>query len=101
MGGYATWDAIARHPERFAAAAPMSGAAAPELAPRLLKTPIWAFHGDADATVPINKEQPLIEALKKLNAPVQYTVYPGVEHDSWTQTYDNPALYEWLLKQSL
>ena len=28
---------------------------------------------------------------------VRLTVYPGVGHDSWTRTYENPELYEWLL----
>jgi predicted peptidase len=23
-----------------------------------------------------------------------------VEHDSWTQTYEDPELYEWLLQQT-
>ncbi|MEY4816825.1 MAG: hypothetical protein RLZZ162_3898, partial [Verrucomicrobiota bacterium] len=25
-------------------------------------------------------------------------VYPEATHDSWTETYQNPALYTWLLK---
>jgi len=29
---------------------------------------------------------------------VRCTVYPGVGHDSWTQTYDDPELYEWFLR---
>jgi hypothetical protein len=24
--------------------------------------------------------------------------HPGVDHDNWTQTYANPALYEWFLQ---
>jgi acetyl esterase/lipase len=39
------------------------------------------------------------EALKKAGAPVKLTVYPGVGHDSWTQTYDDPAFWQWLLAQ--
>ncbi len=27
------------------------------------------------------------------------TTYPGVNHDSWTRTYDDPALWEWLWNQ--
>ena len=27
------------------------------------------------------------------------TVYPDALHDSWTATYENPELYEWLLAQ--
>jgi predicted peptidase len=26
-------------------------------------------------------------------------VYPDTDHDSWTRTYENPELYEWLLQQ--
>jgi len=100
LGGYGTWEAAARHPERFAAVAPICGAANPELAPRLAKLPIWAFHGDADPNVPIVQDKRIINALKKLKAPVKFTVYPGCGHDSWTQTYDNPALYEWFLQHS-
>jgi len=27
-------------------------------------------------------------------------VYPDAQHDSWTQTYDNPDLYTWLLSHT-
>ncbi len=30
---------------------------------------------------------------------VELTTYPGINHDSWTQTYDDPALWEWLWNQ--
>ena len=28
---------------------------------------------------------------------VEFTVYSNADHDSWTETYQNPAIYEWLL----
>jgi hypothetical protein len=28
---------------------------------------------------------------------VHFTVYPEAGHDSWTESYDNPQLYKWLL----
>jgi hypothetical protein len=28
---------------------------------------------------------------------VRLTIYPDLEHDSWTVTYNNPDLYDWLL----
>ncbi len=28
----------------------------------------------------------------------QWHIYPDAGHDSWTETYDDPKLYEWLLK---
>ncbi len=39
------------------------------------------------------------EALKKNGGNPKFTVYPEVGHDSWTQAYNTPELYEWLLQQ--
>jgi dipeptidyl aminopeptidase/acylaminoacyl peptidase len=48
--------------------------------------------------VPLQESQRLVEALKKIGAKdVKLTVYPEAGHDSWTETYKNPELYEWLL----
>ncbi|MFO0553214.1 MAG: hypothetical protein U0271_32810 [Polyangiaceae bacterium] len=65
---------------------------------------IWAFHGDADPTVdPQGSIQPIQSLLNCTSpAPVdtELTLYPGVGHDSWDQTYDLSAgndIYAWLL----
>jgi len=42
----------------------------------------------------------MVEALKAIDGNVKFTLYPDADHDSWTRTYDNPELYEWLLKHS-
>ena len=60
--------------------------------------PIWAFHGDADPTVPIQLHEQIVNAVLELGGDVTFTVYPGVDHDSWTQTYNNPELYEWFMR---
>ena len=31
---------------------------------------------------------------------VKLTIYPDANHDSWTETYQNPAFYAWMLKQA-
>ncbi len=41
----------------------------------------------------------MVDALQACGGNVRFTVYPGVAHDSWTQTYANPELYAWLLEQ--
>lgn len=97
MGGYGTWKLLAEQPERFAAAIPICGGGDVRWADRIARVPVWTFHGDADETVPLSETERMVEALERLNAPVRITVYEGVGHDSWTQTYARDDVYEWLL----
>ena len=101
MGGYGTWALLARDTERrFAAAIPICGGGNRMGLLRAVELPIWAFHGDADPVVPLDETTRLVESLQKRGSKnVKLTVYPGVEHDSWTQTYDDPAVWEWLFAQ--
>lgn len=99
MGGYGTWDAIQRRPDMFAAAVPVCGGGDPALAKQIQFTPLWAFHGDQDQAVKVKRSREMIEALKGVGAEPLYTEYKGVGHDSWTETYKNPKLYEWLFAQ--
>ena len=107
MGGYGTWDLGIAHPERFAAIVPICGGGqtiAVALSGRAqgaaLKTlGVWAFHGGKDPVVPLEESQRMVDALKKAGvSDVKLTVYPEAGHDAWTETYNNPALYDWLLK---
>jgi len=99
MGGYGAWDAVQRRPEQFAAAVPICGGGDPALAPKLKHLPIWAFHGDRDPEVPVGRTIGMIEALRRAGGKPQMTIYPGVEHDSWTRTYENPEVWAWLFRQ--
>jgi len=38
-------------------------------------------------------------ALREYGSPSRFTVYPDAAHDAWTQAYNNPELYDWLLAQ--
>jgi hypothetical protein len=39
----------------------------------------------------------MVDAVRRSGGDVRLTVYPDVEHNSWTVTYNNPDVYEWLL----
>jgi predicted peptidase len=99
MGGFGTWRLAAYTPERFAAIAPICGGGETGWAKRLVHLPVWAFHGAKDASVPLERSQAMVDALKKNGGDAKLTVYPDAEHDAWTATYDNPQFYEWLLAQ--
>jgi predicted peptidase len=99
MGGSGTWRLAAAHPEKFAAIVPLCGRGDPADAQKLARLPIWVFHGAKDPVVRIASENAMVEALKAAGANVKFTVYPDAGHDVWTETYNNPEMYEWLLKQ--
>lgn len=100
MGGFGTWSLASERPERFAAIAPVCGGGNPLQTDRLKDVPAWVFHGAKDSVVPPKRSQEMVEALKKAGGEVELTLYPEAQHDSWTATYDNPRLYEWLLKHT-
>ena len=41
-----------------------------------------------------------IESIKKIGGNVKFTLYPNVDHDSWTKIYNNKKNYDWLLTHS-
>lgn len=100
MGGYGTWGLAMDDPNRFAAIAPICGGGLPENVCDLKDVPVWAFHGEKDDLVKLEEGQQIVDALKACGGNARLTVYPNVGHDSWTQTYDNPELYEWFLQNA-
>ena len=63
--------------------------------------PIWAFHGGEDTVVLPSESQGIVESMQREGARPRpkLTIYPGVGHNSWTRTYDDPRVYVWMLKQ--
>ncbi len=99
MGGFGTWLLAAYTPDRFAAIVPICGGGEVISVRRLTQLPVWAFHGAKDLVVPLKRSEDMVEALKKNGGNAKLTIYPEAGHDSWTATYDNPELYDWLLAQ--
>jgi len=106
MGGFGTWALALQNPERFAAIAPICGGGNPfppfgfdpHRAQALKTLGIWVFHGAKDTVVPVSESERMIKAMEVYGCQdVQSTFYPDANHDSWTETYNNPKLYEWFL----
>ena len=107
MGGFGTWNLVGKAPGRFAAAAPICGGGntrdflLPKSREALQTLPIWVFHGGQDDVVELEESQRLVNFFQnRLKSDVQLTIYPDAGHDSWTETYNNPKLYEWFLSHS-
>ena len=97
MGGTGTWHLALGHPYRFAAIAPICGVGDPGRAARIKHLPVWVFHGARDETIPPGHSEDMVDALEHYGGNVRLTMYPDAGHDSWTETYNNPELYEWFL----
>jgi predicted peptidase len=125
MGGAGAWY-MARHYGRFAAIVPICGEVTrrvdepfptslpPDLA-RIIgardpysrlaaaigRTPVWAFHGEFDDTIPVTQSRRMTAALRAIGAEVQYTEYPGVDHYSWDRAYADERLAQWIASKRL
>jgi acetyl esterase/lipase len=118
MGGGGTWAIGLRHPEMFAALAPVCGISdfvptiprselpfydvarlealsPPAIAENAAHVQVMIFHGADDPTVPVENSRKMAaryRALGWLGKNVSYTEYPGVKHEAWIPAYKGAAL---------
>ncbi len=107
MGGYGAWKLGTTYPERFAAMIPICGGgellnirfANPDKSEALKTLAVWAFHGAKDNVVPVTESERTVSYLKGIGArEAKLTIYPDALHDCWTETFNNPEIYTWLLQ---
>lgn len=100
MGGFGTWALAMKHPEEFAAILPICGGGDTTDAWKLRHTAVWCFHGALDQTVPVARDEQMVNAVRQYNPSAKFTVYPDADHNSWERTYNNDSVYEWMLAQT-
>jgi predicted peptidase len=61
--------------------------------------PIWIFHGEDDDVIPVSESDNVVKELRENGQNVRYTRYPNTGHDAWTQTFENPELFKWMIEQ--
>lgn len=101
-GGYGTWYMAAKHPERFAAIAPVVGYGHPDHVQPIARyqIPVWAFAGGRDTGVPASHFYPALNALESYgHNHVLFTIHADMGHDAWKRIYAGSDLYDWMLKQ--
>ena len=101
-GGFGSWFMASKHPQLFAAVAPVVGWGHPDLMPPIAKaqTPLWVFAAGRDSAVNKNYFYPGIETLRQLgHSKVRFSMLEQAEHDAWRQVYAGEDLYNWLLAQ--
>ena len=102
MGGYGTWDLLARFPDRFAAAVPICGGGDPSKAAELVDIPIYVFHDINDRSVPVSASQDMVNAIKAAGGEkIIYTETEGVGHEVWTVAINasDLSVIDWMFEQ--
>ena len=101
MGGFGTWDCLARHSELFSAGVPICGGGDPSYADILKEIPIKTFHGVGDTSVPYIATKGMYEAITAAGGTkITFTTY-GEGHLIWDGVFDMDNVYSWLLAQRL
>ncbi len=96
-GGAGCWEMAMRHPDLFAAVAPMSsGGGDVSRVSKLVNIPIWAFHCLYDA--PEGVEQ-TVAALREAGGNVHLTLLRSAIHDSWHDAFRGFGSFDWMLAQ--
>lgn len=98
LGGGGTWYWAGKHPDRFAAIAPLCGYGDPEQAETLKDVPVWVFHGEKDRVVPVSVSEEMVNALRKAGGEVKFTKFPKAGHSIVEEVYSDDSLYKWFLK---
>ena len=104
MGGTGTWELALACPERFSAAAPLSGSVQtiPTNIQKLGSLPVWAVVGGADTIVDPASSERFIQILSHSNPNCRITVLDGADHFSVPAAYLDESLdiLGWLTAQS-
>jgi dienelactone hydrolase len=123
MGGWGTWNVATRHPDLFAAIAPVFGGAdyhvdmseeqlaklqpldrflrekesSWSMADGLLNLPILVHHGDVDKAVNVDYSRWAVRMMQRWGYDVRYHEYPGRAHEALDGQNGNLSI-EWFLK---
>ncbi len=110
QGAVATWYLLAKHPEVFAAAVPISGIGDVTKAEIYADIPIYAFHGESDDTVDYGKGTSMVyEAVNKVGKnKMIFASFKGAMHTDTANLAlvykgngkELPCLEDWLFAQT-
>jgi predicted peptidase len=80
---------------------PICGGGDERAAVRLQTVPIWAFHGELDRAVSVERSRRMIAAIRRAGGRPKYTEYKGADHVVWNMAFAEPELLRWVYAQRL
>ena len=101
MGGFGTWDALQRWPEKFAAAIPICGGGDPAYVDGMKGIPVYIFHGMLDGVVMPSRSIQMYDALQEAgNTEAILVTYQELGHECWDEALSMLGLFKWLFGKS-
>jgi predicted peptidase len=82
MGAIGTWSLGAKHPDVWAALAPVSGLGDVTSVGRMKQIPEIVVHGDADTTINVENSRTMVAELKRQGVDFRYIEVPGGTHNN-------------------
>ena len=101
MGGYGVWDILQRRPQLFAAAVPICGGGDTSICSLISHVPIWAWHGDSDDVIDVERSRSMYSELNKSGSDLIYSEIKGRGHDVWIDVWNSKKLWNWLFSKRL
>ena len=96
MGGFGCFNYVGTFGDEshVTAVVPICGGGNTDQAENFKNIPVWAFHGESDATVAPSQSKSMIEAINNINPSekAKITLYPNLGHNSWTCTYEGTGI---------
>jgi predicted peptidase len=99
MGGFGTLAIISEYPRLFAAGVVLCGGGDQAKVSRLANTPIWAFHGAKDESVPVERSRTIVAGIRNAGGQARYTEYADGDHLIWLKVVKESELLPWLFAQ--
>jgi predicted peptidase len=101
MGGFGVWDALQRRPNFFAAGVPICGGGDTSKSRIISHIPIWAWHGDRDIVIHVDRSRNMYRTIKKYDANITYSEIKERGHDVWLDAWNSKELWDWIYQQHL
>ncbi len=91
MGGYGSWDTLARYGNMYCGGFICCGSGSPQAADIYKDKVIFTYHGAIDDTVPCDGTRGTVRAIEAAGGHVTYREYPDLSHWSWDRAYSEFA----------
>ena len=100
MGGFGCFSLATKYPAKFAAVVPLAGGGDAKNANVLKQTPLWAFHGDKDEMVPVERTRDVMKAITAAGGTAaKYDELAGQGHGIPGMVYARKDLSDWVFAQ--